>query len=116
MYAALKHYIEYDHDAEWKVWEKNIAVIEDAAKSVKGVGTKVFVPPLGNITPTLELTWDTARLSVKDLQDKLREGNPSIEVMPRDDKSIHITVWVMRQGQEKLVAKRLQEVLAEALG
>jgi L-seryl-tRNA(Ser) seleniumtransferase len=116
MYAALKHYIEYDHDAEWKVWQKNIAVIENAAKSVKGVGTKVFVPPLGNITPTLELTWDTAKLSVKDLQDRLREGNPSIEVMPRDDKSIHITVWVMRQGQEKLVAKRLQEVLAGALG
>lgn len=115
MYAALKHYIEYDHEAEWKIWEKNIAVIENAAKSVKGVGTRIFVPPLGNITPTLELTWDTNKLPVKELQEKLRNGDPSIEVMPKDDKSIHITVWVMRQGQEKLVAKRLKEVFAEGL-
>lgn len=115
MYAALKHYIEYDHEAEWKVWETNIAVIENAARSVKGVTTKVFVPPLGNITPTLELTWDTSRLTVKDLQEKLRDGSPSIEVMPHDDKSIHITVWVMRPGQEKVVAKRLKEVFSAAL-
>ena len=115
MYAALKHYIEYDHEAEWKVWETNIAVIENAARSVKGVTTKIFVPPLGNITPTLELTWDTSRLTVKDLQEKLRDGSPSIEVMPHDDKSIHITVWVMRPGQEKVVAKRLKEVFSAAL-
>jgi len=115
MYAALKHYIEYDHEAEWKVWEKNIAVIENAAKSIKGVNSRVFVPALGNITPTLELTWDTAKLSVKDLQEKLRNGDPSIEVMPHDDRTIHITVWVMREGQEKLVAKRLKEVLGAAL-
>lgn len=115
MYAALKHYIEYDHEAEWKVWETNIAVIENAARSVKGVTTKIFVPPLGNITPTLELTWDTSRLTVKDLQEKLRDGSPSIEVMPHDDKSIHITVWVMRPGQEKVVAKRLREVFSAAL-
>lgn len=115
MYAALKHYIEYDHEAEWKVWEKNISVIENAAKSIKGVNSRVFVPPLGNITPTLELTWDTTKFSVKDLQEKLRNEDPSIEVMAHDDKSIHITVWVMREGQEKLVAKRLKEVFAAAL-
>jgi L-seryl-tRNA(Ser) seleniumtransferase len=73
------------------------------------------VPPLGNITPTLELTWDTARLPVKTLQEKLRNGNPSIEVMEHEDKGIHITVWVMRPGQEKIVAKRLNEELTAGL-
>jgi L-seryl-tRNA(Ser) seleniumtransferase len=115
MYAALQHYINYDHEAEWKIWESNIAVIENAAKSVKGVTTNVYVPKLGNITPTLELSWDTARLPVKDLQEKLRNGDPSIEVMPRQDKGINITVWVMRPGQEKMVAKRLKEVFSAAL-
>ncbi|MDR3711977.1 MAG: aminotransferase class V-fold PLP-dependent enzyme [Puia sp.] len=115
MYAALHHYINYDHDAEWKIWENNIALIENAAKSVKGVTTNVVVPKLGNVTPTLEVSWDTTRLSVKDLQEKLRMGDPSIEVMPRTDKGIQITVWVMRPGQEKIVAKRLKEELAKGL-
>jgi L-seryl-tRNA(Ser) seleniumtransferase len=114
MYAALQHYINYDHEAEWKIWEANIATIENAIKPVKGVSTNVFVPKLGNITPTLDLTWDNSRLSIKDLVDKLRNGDPSIEVMPHE-KGIHITVWVMRPGQEKLVAKRLREVFSAAL-
>ncbi len=115
MYAALQHYINYDHEAEWKIWETNVAIIENAAKSVKGVTTRVFVPKLGNITPTLELLWDTGRLTVKDLQERLRKGDPSIEVMGHEDKGIHITVWVMRAGQEKMVAKRLKEELSAAL-
>lgn len=114
MYAALQHYINYDHEAEWKLWEANIATIDNAAKSVKGVATHVFVPKLGNITPTLDISWDTSRLTINDFVDKLRNGNPSIEVMP-NDKSIHITVWVMRPGQEKIVARRVKEVLAAAM-
>jgi L-seryl-tRNA(Ser) seleniumtransferase len=115
MYAALEHYIHYDHEAEWKIWQANIDTIEKAVKSVKGVTTRVFVPKLGNVTPTLELVWDTNRLSIKDLQERLRKGDPSIEVMPNEDKAIHITVWVMRPGQEKMVAKRLKEEFSAAL-
>ena len=115
MYVALEHYINYDHDKEWKVWEDNIAVIEKAAKSVNGVNTRIFVPPLGNITPTLELTWSKETVKAKDIQDKLRAGSPSIEVMNHDDKTIHITVWVMKQGEEKIVAKRLKEELTSLM-
>jgi L-seryl-tRNA(Ser) seleniumtransferase len=50
-------------------------------------------------------------MNTKDLQEKLRNGNPSIEVMGRGDNAINITVWVMRPGQEKIVAKKLKEVL-----
>jgi L-seryl-tRNA(Ser) seleniumtransferase len=111
MYVALEHYLNYDHDKEWKQWEENISVIEKAAKSVNGVSTRIFVPPLGNITPTLELTWSKSSVKAKDIQEKLRAGNPSIEVMPHEDNAIHITVWVMKQGEEKIVAKRLKEDL-----
>ncbi|MGC4038101.1 MAG: aminotransferase class V-fold PLP-dependent enzyme [Chitinophagaceae bacterium] len=115
MYVALEHYLNYDHDKEWKTWEDTIAVIEKAAKSVSGASTRIFVPPLGNITPTLEVTWNKPEVKAKDIQEKLRKGNPSIEVMSHDDKSIHITVWVMRPGDEKIVAKRLKEELTALL-
>jgi L-seryl-tRNA(Ser) seleniumtransferase len=116
MYVALEHFMSYDHDKEWKTWEDNIAVIENAAKSVKGVLTKIFVPPLGNITPTLEVSWNNSGVKAKDLQEKLRYGSPSVEVMSHKDDSINITVWVMKQGEEKIVARRLKEELTAILG
>ena len=114
MYVALEHFMTTDHDKEFKTWESQIAVIDNAVKGVNGVTTKIFVPPLGNITPTLEVSWDTnvVKMSTKDLQEKLRNGNPSIEVMGHGDNAINITVWVMRPGQEKIVAKKLKEALS----
>ena len=114
VYVALEHYLNYDHDKEWKTWETNIGVIENSVKGVNGVTTRIFVPPLGNITPTLEIAWDPAKIKMttKELQDKLRNGEPSIEVMSHQENAINITVWVMRPGDEKIVAKRLKEVFS----
>jgi L-seryl-tRNA(Ser) seleniumtransferase len=114
MYVALEHFMNADHDKEFKTWESQIAVIDNAVKGINGVATKIFVPPLGNITPTLEVSWDAnvIKMNTKDLQEKLRNGNPSIEVMGRGDNAINITVWVMRLGQEKIVAKKLKEALS----
>ena len=114
MYVALEHFMAADHDKEFKTWESQIAVIENAVKAINGVTTKVFVPQLGNITPTLEVSWDNTviKMTTKDLQDKLRNGNPSIEVMGRGDNAITITVWVMKPGQEKIVARKLKEALS----
>jgi uncharacterized pyridoxal phosphate-dependent enzyme len=117
MYVALEHYLTYDHDKEWKNWQNAIARIESAVKPIDGVTTKVYVPPLGNITPTLDVSWDNnkIKMSVKELQEKLRNGDPSIEVMSHQENSINITVWVMKRGEEKIVAKRLKEELSNGL-
>lgn len=114
MYVALDHFMKMDHEKEWKRWEDAVARIEKAAKSVPGVSTKVSVPTLGNITPTLEVSWDNSiiKLTSKELQERLRKGDPSIEVMSQKENSINITVWVMKPGQEKIVANKLKEELA----
>lgn len=116
MYVALEQYIKRDHDKDWKQWEKRIARIENAVKPLKGVSTNVHVPKLGNVTPTLEIAWDTnqLRFSAKELQEKLRNGSPSIEVAGGKENSINITAWVMKPGQENIVAKRLKEELSTA--
>jgi L-seryl-tRNA(Ser) seleniumtransferase len=114
MYMALDSYINQDHEKEWKVWEAAIAHIENAVKPVDGITTSVVVPPLGNVTPTLHMSWDInkVKLSGKDLQEKLRKGNPSIEVGDVRDSSIAVTAWMLKPGQEKIVATRLKEVLS----
>ena len=56
------------------------------------------------------------KISRNELQEKLRKGNPSIEVMGGKDNSINITVFMLKPGQEKIVAARLYEELKKASG
>jgi L-seryl-tRNA(Ser) seleniumtransferase len=118
MYAALDKYINQDHDKEWKIWEDNVAVINDAVKNIKGVTTEVSVPPIANHTPKLKISWDKniIRMSRENLGDKLRNGNPSIEVISwgDEDNSISLTVFMLKKGEEKIVARRIKEELSTA--
>ena len=115
MYVALEKFINRDHEKQWKIWEDRIAVMENAAKSVDGVTTSVSVPPVANITPTLTISWDTAKIKVdcNEFRSRLRAGNPSIEMMGGKDNLV-ITSWMMRDGEDKIVAARLTEELKKA--
>ena len=114
MYVALEKFVNTDPQKQWKVWEDRAAMIANAAKSVKGVMVETTAPPLGNHTPTLRITWDTTvKISPKNLQEALRSGNPSIETVG-DSTGIGMTTWMLKPGQEKIVASRLKEELAKA--
>lgn len=117
MYVAIDRFVKLDQKKEWEIWEQRTALIESAAKSVKGVTTSVTRPELGNHTPTLKITWDPAKINItaKDFQEQLRNGSPSIEVMGGGPDSLNITTWMLKPGQEKIVAKRIKEVLNSAL-
>jgi L-seryl-tRNA(Ser) seleniumtransferase len=112
MYVALEKYINQDHDAEWKMWESKIDFIKTAVNSVEGVTTEISVPPIANHTPLLFIKWDESKVktSNKDLMLKLRNGSPSIEVMANGT-GINITVFMLQEGEEKIVAKRVREEL-----
>ena len=112
MYVALEKYINQDHDAEWKMWESKIDSIKTAVNSIDGVTTEVSVPPIANHTPLLFINWDESKVktSNKDLMLKLRNGSPSIEVMANGT-GINITVFMLQEGEEKIVAKRVREEL-----
>jgi len=116
MYVALERYVNQDHEKEWKEWEAKIAHVENKVKTVSGVAAEVHVPPLGNHTPTLRITWDVDKLKLteKQLREALRNGNPSIEVGGGSENSINITVFMLKDGQEKIVAARLKEELEKA--
>lgn len=117
MYVALEKFINMDHKKEWKMWEDRTALIGNAAKSVAGVNVETFAPELGNHTPTLRISWDAAKISlpVKVLQENLRNGSPSIEIMPGENNTLTITTWMLKAGEEKIVASRLKEELLKAV-
>jgi len=112
MYVALEKYINQDHDAEWKMWESKIDTIAKSVDSVEGVKIEISVPPIANHTPLLFISWDESKVktSNKDLMLKLRNGSPSIEVMANGT-GINITVFMLQDGEEKIVAKRVREEL-----
>ena len=122
LYAALERYVNQDHNKEWKTWESQVAVIDNAVKKIKGVTTEIVIPPIHNRTPNLSIFWDSAsiNLTTKQMTEKLREGSPSIEVgvrsasVPSQSGALNITVWMLQPGEEKIVAKRIQEELLKA--
>ncbi len=111
MYAALDRYISQDHEKEWKMWEEKIDRIQSAIKDINGIQTEVIVPPIANHTPTLQVTWDPSlvKISREDFQANLRKGNPSVEVIGNNKGGFNVTVFMLQDGEEKIVAKRLKE-------
>jgi uncharacterized pyridoxal phosphate-dependent enzyme len=116
MYVALEKYINTDHDKEWKMWEDRVVVITGAIEKIEGVTSNVTVPPYANHTPLINVSWDKNKIkrTPKEIHEKLRNGTPSIEVMLGEKDGINITVFMLKQGQDKVVAKRLREELSSA--
>ena len=115
MYVALDKFIAQDHQKEWKMLEERVTLISNAVKSINGVTVETYAPALGNHTPTMRIGWDASKikLTVKALQEQLRGGNPSIEVVGEPN-AISITTWMLKPGQEKIVAARLKEEFTKA--
>lgn len=117
MLVALEVYLSKDFQREWSMWEKQIKLINDTVLSVAGTKPEVHVPPVANHVPSIRVKWDSTkvRITPEEVRNALRSGHPSIETMG-DDTSVDITTWMMIPGEERVVAKRLKEILQKASG
>jgi len=114
MLVALELFLSRDHDAQWKAWQKQVQTIHDAAVSVPGVKGEIHVPEIANHVPALKISWsNNIKATPADIRDALRNGHPSIETMGGKE-TIDITTWMMIPGEERIVAKRLKELLETA--
>ncbi|MGD2005116.1 MAG: aminotransferase class V-fold PLP-dependent enzyme [Flavobacteriaceae bacterium] len=115
MLVALELYLQKDHEKEWQLWEEQIELISNSAKAVEGVITEIHVPPHANHVPSLRIRWDENKVktTADAVRKELREGHPSIQTVG-DAKTIGITTWMMEPGQERIVAKRIHDLLKNA--
>lgn len=115
MMVALELYLAKDHKKEWELWESQIKLISDSALSVDGVETEIHVPPHANHVPSLRIRWDEniVKISKDDMRKQLRDGHPSIETVGNKE-AVGITTWMMEPGQERIVARRVKEILTNA--
>ena len=70
---------------------------------------------IANHVPSIRLKWDTKKVKITpdEMRDALRKGHPSIETVGGSE-SIDITTWQMIPGEERIVAKRVKEILQQA--
>jgi L-seryl-tRNA(Ser) seleniumtransferase len=112
MLAALELYLAKDHSAEQREFDGRAETIRSAVAAVPGVTADIFVPEIANHVPHVRISWDAGAkgMTPADAVNRLRAGEPSIATRSEGD-SLVIGVWMMRAGEEKIVARRLREVL-----
>lgn len=113
MLVAIELYLKRDHDKERREFDERAETIRKAAIAVPGVEAEVFVPEVANHVPHIRVSWDAARgLAAAQVVQALRDGEPSIGARSEDE-SLVIGVWMMRPGEDKIVARRLRQVLEQ---
>src|SRR5262245_14700897 len=112
MLAALELYLAKDHAAERRDFDARAETIRAGAAAVPGVKAEIFVPEVANHVPHVRISWDAAAKGIPaaDAVTRLRAGDPSIGTRSEGD-AVVVGVWMMQPGEEKIVARRLREVL-----
>jgi len=112
MLVALELFLKKDHAAERRDFDNRAEAIRKSATSVPGVQAEVFVPEVANHVPHVRVTWDATKLGItpEEAITQLRDGQPSIRVRPSMEELV-VGVWMMKAGEDAIVARRLREVL-----
>jgi L-seryl-tRNA(Ser) seleniumtransferase len=110
--AAIELYVAKDHAKELREFEKRAEAIRSSAAAVPGVTAEVFVPEVANHVPHVRITWDAAAkgITAGDVVKALKDGEPSIGTRS-EGPAVVVGVWMMQPGDDKIVARRLRQVL-----
>jgi len=111
MLVALELFLAKDHALESGEFERRAEAIRSSATTVPGVKAEVFVPEIANHVPHVRISWDgadegTAAAAVN----AMRDGEPSIAIRSEGN-GLVVGVWMLQPGEEKIVARRLRQVL-----
>ncbi|MCB0655049.1 MAG: aminotransferase class V-fold PLP-dependent enzyme [Saprospiraceae bacterium] len=121
MYAALKAYLELDHEKEWQEWLDRIDRIKTQLETVASVqGETNINPGPANAFPSLLLSWDQqkVRITPREVNKLLKDENPSIvtNVRRNEDRQdlLSVGVVLLRPDQVDYVADRIKSILSKA--
>jgi L-seryl-tRNA(Ser) seleniumtransferase len=127
--AAVDWFLSQDDAAMQTEFQKRADLIAEKLKPLPTIQTNIFVPPVANHVPHLLISYDQSRIKItgSDVMVKLRQGNPRIELnpstggspasagLPGGPNTIVVGVWMLKPGEDLVVAQRLYEVLQNAM-
>jgi uncharacterized pyridoxal phosphate-dependent enzyme len=110
MVKAVELYLQEDHDALNAEWQKRLDTITSQVTKIMGVTAANLVPGIANHVPSMQITWDQARVKVtpRELSELLRISKPSI-VVERNTKGIEMTSFMLQPGEAEIIAERLTQ-------
>lgn len=129
MVAAVDWFLSQSDDSMQTEFQKRADRICAQLKDIPTLEFRVVTPPVANEVPHLLIRYDQQRFKISPLAvaAQLRAGNPSIELnpstgrdegsagLPSDEKTIVVGVWMLEPGEDVIVARRLREVLTNAV-
>ena len=116
MMVAVEVSLGHDFQKEQETKRKWLEEIAAEVASIPGLKTDIFVHALEGNQLHLRLNWDESIIKISQTQAVrvLKEGEPSIEVclLELTGGKFELTTWMMEEGEARIVAKRLKEVLS----
>lgn len=112
--AAVERYLSVDHEAERRELDRRAELVLGVLAGLPGVSSEVEVPELANRVPHVLVSWTETEkgFTSQDAVQKLLAGDPPIAVSRAGDGQLRISMWMLRQGQEQIVADRLKALFA----
>ncbi len=130
MVAAVDWILQQDDAALEAECRQRARRIAEALQAIPTLEAAVVVPSTAaNAVPHLLLRYDQDRVKISPLEvvNEMRRGIPSIELnpatgkincegLPTTENTIVVGVWMLQPGEDRIVARRLREVLGKAAG
>lgn len=127
--AAVDWFLKQDDAAMEAEYRQRADRIAKHLSTIPTLQTQIFIPEVANHVPHLLITYDQNRLKITgaEVMQKMRQGKPRIELNPSTGgapasagltggpNTIVVGVWMLQPGEDIAVAKRLHEVLQQAI-
>ncbi|HUK07021.1 MAG TPA: aminotransferase class V-fold PLP-dependent enzyme [Stellaceae bacterium] len=116
--TAFERFLQHDFSADLAAWERRVQTVLDMLKGAPGIETRrVFDmpedPELHPVPiPRVWIEFRDAELQ-KSLVRNLQEGSPAISVRPVGKLAIALAPDSLRDGEDRIVAARIRELLAK---
>ena len=112
--AAVERYLSLDHAAERRELDARAERIMGVLGDVTGLACETHVPAIANHVPHVVVNWSEGDLGVtsEDAVARLLEGDPPVAVSRTGDGQLRISTWMLRAGQDTVVAERVKSLFA----
>jgi D-glucosaminate-6-phosphate ammonia-lyase len=115
MMVALESFLKEDYASIYRGWERSAESMKNAVSKLPGVQAEIFVPEIANQCPHVRIRWDSSRYSIEApaLLQKLRDGEPSIELVPAPvvAGTLEVASWMLQPGETDIISRRIRETL-----
>ena len=112
--AAVERYLSLDHEAERRELDARAERVSGVLGGVAGLSCETVVPEIANHVPHVVVRWSEADLGLtsEDAVARLLEGDPPVAVSRTGEGQLRISMWMLRPGQDALVADRVGALFA----